>query len=69
MAASEETFSSRHLGPRSADIEHMLSTLGLSNLDALIEEALPSQIRTQGALALPPGKSEQATLELLHQMD
>ena len=42
------SFIDRHLGPRSADAEQMLETLGYSSLDALMDAVVPSQIRLDG---------------------
>ena len=48
------SFIDRHLGPRSADAEQMLETLGYSSLDALMDAVVPSQIRLDGAAASRP---------------
>lgn len=52
------SFIERHLGPRSADAEQMLETLGYSSLDALMDAVVPSQIRLDGELQLPAPLSE-----------
>ena len=52
------SFIDRHLGPRSADAEQMLETLGYSSLDALMDAVVPSQIRLDGDLQLPAPLSE-----------
>lgn len=52
------SFIDRHLGPRSADAEQMLETLGYSALDALMDAVVPSQIRLDGELQLPAPLSE-----------
>ena len=52
------SFIDRHLGPRSADAEQMLETLGYSSLDALMDAVVPSQIRLDGELQLPAPLSE-----------
>jgi glycine dehydrogenase len=52
------SFIDRHLGPRSADAEQMLETLGYSSLDALMDAVVPSQIRLGGELQLPAPLSE-----------
>lgn len=52
------SFIERHLGPRSADAEQMLETLGYSSLDALMDAVVPSQIRLDGDLPLPAPLSE-----------
>ena len=52
------SFIDRHLGPRSADAEQMLETLGYSSLDALMDAVVPSQIRLDGELQLLAPLSE-----------
>ncbi len=56
------SFIERHLGPRSADAEQMLETLGYSSLDALMDAVVPSQIRLDGELQLPAPLSEHEAL-------
>jgi len=34
----------RHIGPSPAEMAHMLETLGLSSLEALIDETLPKSM-------------------------
>ncbi|MCP5150913.1 MAG: aminomethyl-transferring glycine dehydrogenase [Ectothiorhodospiraceae bacterium] len=58
-------FVGRHLGPRDRDIAQMLEVLGLDSLDALIERAVPSSIRSTEALELPAPRSERDTLAAL----
>ena len=53
-----DRFVDRHLGPDSRDIEEMLATLGVRNLDELIDRTVPASIRLKKALDLPPGRSE-----------
>ena len=50
-------FSERHIGPDDAEVTTMLKTLGLSSLEALMEDAVPTRIRTEG-LDLPVAASE-----------
>ncbi|MCY1007744.1 aminomethyl-transferring glycine dehydrogenase [Nannocystis pusilla] len=52
LLAPTDTFVHRHIGPRPDDIAAMLQTLGLSSLDALVEEAVPGSIRIAGGLDL-----------------
>ncbi|NOY26942.1 MAG: aminomethyl-transferring glycine dehydrogenase [Oligoflexia bacterium] len=61
-------FASRHLGPRPHDIEHMLSVLGVSDLDTLIDQAVPASIRVQAPLALPPALTEREALDRLAEL-
>src|SRR2546427_6454283 len=53
-----DRFVDRHIGPDSRDIEEMLAVLGVRNLDELIDRTVPSSIRLQKPLDLPPGRSE-----------
>src|SRR5690242_12727294 len=53
-----DSFESRHLGPDPADAAAMLKAVGAPSLDALIDEAIPSRIRLERPLDLPPGISE-----------
>ena len=65
--APTELFSDRHNGPRESDIEHMLTSLGLGSLDALVDAVVPASIRSPGELDLPPALSEQEVLSLLEE--
>ena len=47
-----DTFARRHIGPRKADVEFMLRTLGFESLEALMESAVPRSIRLSKPLAL-----------------
>ncbi|MGD8384811.1 MAG: glycine dehydrogenase (aminomethyl-transferring), partial [Lysobacterales bacterium] len=58
-------FIRRHIGPDDADIEHMLSVLGLDSLDALVEETVPASIRLREPLDLLPPQNEHEALERL----
>ncbi len=53
-----DRFVDRHIGPAGRDIEEMLATLGVRNLDELIDRTVPASIRLQRPLDLPPGRSE-----------
>ena len=52
----------RHIGPSPAEMAHMLETLGLSSLEALIDETLPKSIRQKTPLNFGKPKSERALL-------
>jgi len=58
-------FSERHLGPSQADVAAMLAELRLDGLEALVEEALPADIRREVPLALPLPASEHEALARL----
>lgn len=51
-------FASRHVGPRPLDIEKMLQTIGVSSVDELIEQTIPSQIRLKSPLQIGAPMSE-----------
>jgi len=59
------TFADRHIGPRTADTEHMLSTVGYPSLDALTDAAVPTGIRESSPLSLPAACSEVDVLSAL----
>ncbi|WP_370940542.1 aminomethyl-transferring glycine dehydrogenase [Amycolatopsis sp. cg13] len=59
------SFDTRHIGPGEAERAKMLAECGYGSLDALVEAAVPTAIRTAGDLALPePASEEEATAEL-----
>jgi len=55
-------FANRHIGPSSTEIETMCATIGVSTLDALIDETVPAAIRLQRDLNLPAARSEEEAL-------
>ncbi len=55
---AHDDFVGRHIGPRSDDITEMLSVIGVDNIDALIDETVPSAIRLHEDLALPGPRTE-----------
>jgi len=57
-----DEFVRRHIGPRPDDIAAMLRTLGFDSLDALIDAAVPGDIRLTRPIALPAAQSEFAAL-------
>jgi len=54
----KDNFLSRHLGPREDDRMLILSKIGLSSLDELVDQTIPSEIRLPKPLNLPEGMSE-----------
>ncbi len=52
-------FSERHIGPDDHQVTEMLKALGVSSLEALMDDAVPGRIRSDG-LALPPAATERA---------
>ncbi len=60
---NQDSFSSRHIGPSEKELEAMLEKIGVSSLEGLIEETVPSYIRLNESLNLPPPISEYGYLE------
>ena len=58
-----DIFSQRHIGPRGSEIKAMLEVIDASDLDELIDQTVPSNIRLQDSLKLDPPMSEQEYLE------
>ncbi len=61
-------FRQRHIGPNADDIQQMLAVLGISSLNALIEQTVPQPIRLSSALKLPKAQSEYAALANLKEI-
>jgi glycine dehydrogenase len=53
-----EKFSSRHIGPDDQQIKEMLEFCGAESMDQLLKETIPSKIRIDKPLDLPPALSE-----------
>ncbi len=64
----QEKFQDRHNGPSASQVEDMLTVLGVSSVDELIEQTVPAQIRKKEALKLPVALSEVAYLEKVAQI-
>jgi glycine dehydrogenase len=62
------SFQSRHIGPHAAARDEMLRAIGVPSLDALIDQTIPSGIRSRAPLDLPDGESEQAYLRRLREI-
>jgi len=61
LAGPADSFARRHLGDSPADTAAMLADLGYPSVDALVDAALPADIRT-GPLRLPAAAGEGAAL-------
>src|SRR5437660_458542 len=57
-----DLFASRHIGPNEEEVRAMLGEVGFENLDALIDAAVPKNIRLDRQLNLPEAKSETEAL-------
>lgn len=51
-------FIARHIGPRAADEQAMLATLGFDSLDALSASVIPESIKGTSVLGMEPGLNE-----------
>src|SRR5213079_3376659 len=60
-----DSFARRHIGPSEDEVRDMLREVGFENLDALIDAAVPKNIRLDRQLNLPEAKSETEALEEL----
>jgi glycine dehydrogenase len=60
-----ELFDTRHIGPRPGDIDAMLAAVGAPDLDSLIADAVPDNIRSGESLDLPEALSEVEVLARL----
>ncbi|TFI51084.1 aminomethyl-transferring glycine dehydrogenase [Mastigocladus laminosus UU774] len=58
-------FKQRHIGPNADDMQQMLDLLGVSSVDALINQTVPQSIRLSRALNLPEALSEYAAVAKL----
>ncbi|MGY0614619.1 aminomethyl-transferring glycine dehydrogenase [Vibrio sp. FJH11] len=56
--STQNEFVARHNGPNKSDQQKMLEAINVANLDALIKETVPAQIRLEKPLALAEAKSE-----------
>ena len=53
-----DTFANRHIGPRRDEIKKMLESIGVTDMEQLMEETVPSGIRLKEPLKLQEGLSE-----------
>jgi len=53
-----DSFARRHIGPNQGEIDAMLAKVGFENPDALIDAAVPKNIRMDRQINLPEAKSE-----------
>src|SRR5467141_4609723 len=60
------SFARRHIGPNEDEVSAMLHEVGSENLDALMDAAIPKNIRLDRRLDLPEAKSESEALADLH---
>ena len=63
-----KAFIPRHIGPGEQDLHSMLSVVGASSLDGLIEEVVPESIRMTRLLNLPDPQGETEVLAALKKL-
>jgi len=63
-----DAFALRHIGPRETDLQHMFKTIGVENMDQLIYETLPDDIRLKAPLNLEPALTEYEYLNHITQL-
>ncbi len=61
-------FSERHIGPDADAVATMLAAIGHDSLDALMDAAVPAQIRTRLEAALPEPATEREVASLLREL-
>ena len=55
---TSDKYVNRHNGPRDNELPKMLKIIGVSSLDQLIDKTVPSHLRLEKPLRLPPAMSE-----------
>ncbi|HMV42098.1 MAG TPA: aminomethyl-transferring glycine dehydrogenase [Leptospiraceae bacterium] len=60
-----DTFLKRHVGSDSKEVKEMLATLGYESLDAMINTAVPANIRLKNPIQVTEAKSEYEVLQEL----
>ena len=63
-----DAFALRHIGPRESDLNHMFKTIGVENLDQLIYETIPNDIRLKNDLNLDAPMTEYEYLSHIQEL-
>ena len=63
-----DAFALRHLGPRDTDLNYMFKTIGVENLDQLIFETIPNDIRLKNDLNLDAPMTEYEYLNHIQEL-
>ena len=63
-----DAFALRHIGPGESELQHMFKTIGVENMDQLIYETLPDDIRLKTPLNLEPALTEYEYLNHITQL-
>ena len=61
-----DKFVSRHIGPRDHEIDAMLKQVGVSSMDELIDQTVPSSIRLEKPLNIGKGLTERQYFRKIH---
>ncbi|MBL6678384.1 MAG: aminomethyl-transferring glycine dehydrogenase [Flavobacteriaceae bacterium] len=59
----KENFTRRHIGPNSSELNKILSTIGVTSVEQLLEQTIPEKIRLKKDLNIPEGISEMEFLK------
>ncbi|MBL0315573.1 MAG: aminomethyl-transferring glycine dehydrogenase [Flavobacteriales bacterium] len=62
---SSTNFASRHIGPRDEELTNMLNSIGVTGIDQLIDQTVPSLIRNQKPLNVSDAMAEHDYLSML----
>lgn len=52
------SFAYRHIGPKAVDVDQMLTTIGVDSIDTLIDQTVPTTIRSAEEMDLAPAMTE-----------
>ena len=52
------SFAYRHIGPKAVDVDQMLTTIGIDSIDTLIDQTVPTTIRSTEEMDLAPAMTE-----------
>lgn len=58
MIKSPDSFASRHIGPNEVETKEMLSVIGVNSINQLVDETVPSAIRSTKKVDLPEAMTE-----------
>lgn len=58
IGMNTDSFALRHIGPKDEDLNHILHTIDVENIDQLIHETVPKDIRLKSDLDLPEAMTE-----------
>ncbi len=64
----KHTFLDRHLGPRESELDQMYKTIGVNNLEELIFQTIPDDIRLKESPDFPEAMSENEYLEHMNEL-